>query len=763
MDRRTKILGTLFGVFIAYAVVAQVVYPTWIEPLVTIDDIIAERSEALGELEDQAQEVFDAKMEFREYVNRVGAFDIRKVENDLRDRLNTLIATHNIQEANVTPSRPTDDRKTGLGKMTITVSGVGTLKSAVLFLRDVAELPHMVRVLNPLVYPVSTSRTKDKGKRAREETLVSLRVPIQVLVMPQKEIVGRLDPKTLKRPDAVVRHSERNFTPIWDRTPFTPYVKLDPVVVTATKPKVDVEKGKKRVYLDVKATGGDGEYTFEWRPSSGLSNGSSPKPLLDTASTGKRSYTCVVTDGRGTVATCHIDVEVKEKPKPPEKVVAKPPERVKAVDPGPQRFRDGAKMQFTSTWISSHGSDRAAEMAVYDSKSKQTEYYTAGDEFDGGTLTYVHQSGALVLRRDSYYVYPVGAQLNEDLPIESALEFPRLRQVADYHRSAVEEAHRAVAEEEAARQAAEAAEAEAAQQAAEAAQVEPKTDDAAGGDVPESVKAAAQDAPKSGAVTAAPGGKADTGDAESGKAGKPGAKNAADRPTTPSSTGAKPAARTPKDNKTAKPTAGSAGAAKPGPATGKPAASKKGTPAGGAPVNEPRTVQLKIEKPADKAPAAKTPAEPDPKTGSTTGAKGKAPAAGRAPSKPAAPGAKKAEPDTGKPRATRTGGPAGGGLSQVRPSTRPAHRRPGDKARNEAKKEAKKEGKTGAKPPAEKPGKGNQKSPDVNKSGARKGKPPVGDTGGKDAKKTPNDPGTKEKKQGGRKQEPGKKPGGVER
>ncbi|GAF79125.1 unnamed protein product, partial [marine sediment metagenome] len=160
MDRRMKILAGLFGAVIAYALVNTVVYPRWIEPLLTIDQIIAQRRKDYNRLEAVEDEVRRAKEEYEALVSRVGSFDIGKVETDIRDRLNQLIDKHQLQDLKVSPSRPTKDGKTGLEKMVITVSAVGTLKSGVEFLEDVAGLPQLVRVGNAAVYPASRSRNE---------------------------------------------------------------------------------------------------------------------------------------------------------------------------------------------------------------------------------------------------------------------------------------------------------------------------------------------------------------------------------------------------------------------------------------------------------------------------------------------------------------------------------------------------------------------------------------------------------------------------
>ena len=80
-----------FAVLVGAGLVRGVVYPTWIHPLLTIDERIAERRKALDVLEAQEAAVQQARHEYKVLVARVGSFDVGKVETEVRDRLNRLI------------------------------------------------------------------------------------------------------------------------------------------------------------------------------------------------------------------------------------------------------------------------------------------------------------------------------------------------------------------------------------------------------------------------------------------------------------------------------------------------------------------------------------------------------------------------------------------------------------------------------------------------------------------------------------------------
>ncbi|MCH7994945.1 MAG: hypothetical protein IIB57_10960, partial [Planctomycetes bacterium] len=310
MDRRTKILAGLFAVVVGYGIFSSVVYPTWIEPLVTIDDRIAARQRDLDKLLDKEREVDQAKREYVAMIERIGSVDPGKVENDLRERLNVLIAKHDLTGASVTPGRPSFDRKTGVAKMTISVSASGTLESAILFLRDVTELPHLIRVGTVALSPVRSSR------KIRQADRVNLRVPITAKVLPQKKILGKkIEQDELSQPDRLVRHLGRDYSPIWAGTPFTRYIKLDPLVVTVKRGDIKVNVNQRGVRFEVSAKGGDGRYSYAWSPTEGLTGDRSPRPKVDTKEPGERSYILTVSDSSGNEVQVVVTIDVQEKPK----------------------------------------------------------------------------------------------------------------------------------------------------------------------------------------------------------------------------------------------------------------------------------------------------------------------------------------------------------------------------------------------------------------------------------------------------------------
>ena len=423
MDRRTKILVSAFAVLVGAGLVRGVVYPTWIQPLLTIDERIVERQKVLDVLEAQEAAVQKARHEYKALVARVGSFDVGKVETEVRDRLNRLIERHHLQDASVSPSRPVEDRKTGLWSTSISVSATGTLESTITFLKDLAELPYVERVGNPTLSPVGG------GRKGPKQDLLSMRVPVDVLVLPQNRVVGSIQDAELTHPDSHVRHQGREYAQIWNRKPFSDYVPPVPLRATVAR-TVNVEKGQPAT-LEGAVSGGDGEYTTRWSPSEGLSDPTSLRPTVDTSKAETKTYTLTVTDGSGGTSEAVAMVTVRE-PRPVEApVVQNIPPPPPPPPPGSKPWPDGKNMRIAMALLRTLGPERLDEFMVYNNKSKQTSYYKVGEEFDGGELVFVHQRGGVVRRNEDYFVYPIGANLDQHVDAKVADDYPELKSAAD--------------------------------------------------------------------------------------------------------------------------------------------------------------------------------------------------------------------------------------------------------------------------------------------------------------------------------------------
>lgn len=427
MDRRTKILAALFGAVAAYALISGLVYPEWIEPLLKIDQEIAARQGEYDKLMSLEDEVDGAKEEYKEYVSRVGSFDIDKVTTAIRAQLNELIEKHKLQGANVSPSRPTEDRKTGLEKKSITVTAVGKLESAVEFLKEVSELPQLIRLGNAAIYPASRSR------KQRGQDRMNIRVPIEVMVLPRQRIVGRINEEELVQPESLVRHADQDYALIWSMKPFT-----EPIPLRVNAGRDVNRKQGQTARLSATATGGDGEYTFRWEPEDGLNDATIANPTIDTSAPFSQTYSVTVTDASGETATDTVAVMIRETTKPPPVDDTSEPQVQEARI---ERWKDRKYMQLCMTLLHTADAGRVSELMISNNKKKQTEYYTAGDEFDGGELVSVHPRGGVVRRNDEYFLYPIGTWLDQDISLsaDAAVDYPDLKKAAEWHRDSVKE------------------------------------------------------------------------------------------------------------------------------------------------------------------------------------------------------------------------------------------------------------------------------------------------------------------------------------
>jgi hypothetical protein len=424
MDRRTKILAGGLGAVVALLFVARVAYPAWIAPLLTIDDRVRERHADLQELEQFQMAVDRARADYRDFVARNGSFDFGRVENAVRDRLNALIARHKLENASTAPSRPVVERKTGLIRSTITVTAVGSLESAVSFLKDLSEIPELVRVDNPTLSPASA------GRRGQAEDSVNLRVPIELLVLPKNRTAGHIDPETLSKPETFVRHAAQNYALIWERTPFTPYVELQPLRVDVQR-MLNVEVGQPGI-LQATASGGDGQYKYEWSPKEGLVEPTLARTNVDTSAPRTQSYTVSVIDGvkdREPV-TATVAVTVRE-PKPAARPEPAPTEPPPPPRPVAAQWPEAPSMIVVMTLLRNAGNTRTNELMVNNTRTRETNYYKVMDDFDGGKLVYVHQTGGVVWRGGKYFVYPLGATLADCIEYQQAEAYPELRSAAE--------------------------------------------------------------------------------------------------------------------------------------------------------------------------------------------------------------------------------------------------------------------------------------------------------------------------------------------
>ncbi|MCH7994704.1 MAG: hypothetical protein IIB57_09700 [Planctomycetes bacterium] len=440
MDRRTKILAGMVGAGAVYFLLSAVVYPKLLKPMFTIDERVKAAGAELDEMLEFDTKVEDARLVYRRYLDRLGSFDAAKLENDVRERLNKLIGEYKLDGLTVSggSGRLSSFGKTDAKRMILTVQATASLEGAIGFLRGIYELPHLIRVGNVSISPSRSSRTR---KRKNKPSPVRLKIPIELLVLPAHRMVGkRMVDEDLHQPESLVRHDGRNYALIWERTPFTEYVKIEPLVVSAGE-DLDFVVNKRNVSLKGTVTGGDGENVITWTTTDGtgewldkLKATNTLRPRVKTSKPFSQIFTLTVADGSENVGIAQVQVTIR----PRNAQVAENKDESEP-DPGPKRWKNRNKQKLVMTLISRDGDVRHDEVMVHNSMARKTSYYRPGDEFDGGELVFVHPRGAIVRRQDEYFVYPIGAKVSNDVKAKEANDYPTLRRVTALIREALGE------------------------------------------------------------------------------------------------------------------------------------------------------------------------------------------------------------------------------------------------------------------------------------------------------------------------------------
>jgi hypothetical protein len=223
VDKRTKTLSIAFAVLVVGMLGYKVAYPRWIEPLLSVDEIIAEKEKELAKLRDKEMAIDKARRMYPRYANRVGSMSKRQVENDARARLNALIEEHQLEKAKVSKARTREDRKTQLAQLTITVDAEGTLENAIKFMKSMQEMPDLMRVNSVRLSPSGSSRRTVRKERA------DLWTSMTFLVLPQQKVLGKkLVDADLEQKEELIRHAGREYAQVWNADPFNEYVKPAP-------------------------------------------------------------------------------------------------------------------------------------------------------------------------------------------------------------------------------------------------------------------------------------------------------------------------------------------------------------------------------------------------------------------------------------------------------------------------------------------------------------------------------------------------------
>ena len=417
MDRhsRTRLVG--IAVVAGLLATGYFLYPWVDENYLSLGEQVAKAREDRDERKVEAQSIDLARRTYKKYLNRVGTLDPHKARTQLQLSLDRLAGQYHLEGTRSTVTSPGKaDRKTGVWTLKGNLSGACTLEAATNLVRDVYELPYLLSVTKLSLKPEGRSRGQKKTDG------VSLTLSLEALVLPDcRKTMGKLKDEELAPLERLVRHSERDYAPIYEENPFKEWRPTPPLVVDAGR-EVSGEVNARKS-LTGTARQGTPPYRYTWSPAERLMTGATTvRPRIDTSEPFEADFVFTVTDAEGQTATDQVHVVITEA------VVRDVPETTPTprAPSGPTRWA-GARKQAVSVAKTSHGDKKVAELAVFDSQEKRTEYYQAGAEFDGGTLMYVHPRGAVVRRADAYYIYPLGDRLDQDIPADLATDYPHLQ------------------------------------------------------------------------------------------------------------------------------------------------------------------------------------------------------------------------------------------------------------------------------------------------------------------------------------------------
>lgn len=219
-NKRTQKLAVVFVGVLALVVIARGVWPAWIAPLLDTEGTIARLDEELGELNAFEQRFMDAALKYKGFVSRVGATDAGVVRDELHSRLIAMIRDHELGDWRLTPRNPAVNRKTGWTALGFTVSGEAPLKNVLEFLKELYELPQVVRIVDPRVVDATSLREKNRDN-------VKLSAGIEAIVLNGviPTFKEPLKAEDLSQPDTFVRHRDVDIQLVSAAKPFMEYEK----------------------------------------------------------------------------------------------------------------------------------------------------------------------------------------------------------------------------------------------------------------------------------------------------------------------------------------------------------------------------------------------------------------------------------------------------------------------------------------------------------------------------------------------------------
>jgi hypothetical protein len=234
MTTREKRLATVVGVAAVVGIAVKVVYPVAVKPWFDVEAEITGLQDELFDLQAQRDRIDDALLDYKHLVERTGSTDPEKVKNALHNKLEEMLRHAGLEsrESRVTPKRPSQDRKTGVYTVSLTIATEGKLQRVIEFLEKCYELPQVSRFKDVKLSPAG------KKGRQKETDLVKLSATFETQLLPRHPSArGLIDFGSLVQPPELIKHAGDSYAMIWKRQPFNEYVKDKPVRTAEDKPE----------------------------------------------------------------------------------------------------------------------------------------------------------------------------------------------------------------------------------------------------------------------------------------------------------------------------------------------------------------------------------------------------------------------------------------------------------------------------------------------------------------------------------------------
>ncbi len=221
-ERERKLLIVLVAA-VGLGVVVKYMYPGLVKPMFEYPQRIAAASEELESLafdRDQLETRLGEK--YKSYVLRSGGVNAGDVFQDLQDQVYEMLRQAKLTGLRLTPRPPSEDRKTRITTLAMSVTGTGDYDQCIAFLESFYRLPYVVRL-------ESVKFTPTAARQRAGHNEVKFDADIEALVPPASEAFGVPQGP---QPKVVARTTNRGFSQLERWTPFTQEV----AVAEATPP-----------------------------------------------------------------------------------------------------------------------------------------------------------------------------------------------------------------------------------------------------------------------------------------------------------------------------------------------------------------------------------------------------------------------------------------------------------------------------------------------------------------------------------------------